>query len=94
MKKKFILKNCYDDEILLTLELTNVKYIFKRVLSSDEVFTVVYKDNKVETYDSDMHFRHIDYNEEWEMIYPEQIELLTNTIEPNTKENFVKKEEI
>lgn len=94
MEFDFELKNCYGDIFNLRLDMTNVKYIFRQVLSGDEIYTVVYNDNKVECYDSDIHFRHIDYHEEFEMIYPNKINLLESYTNPNTVKNFITKENL
>lgn len=89
MIKKFKLKNCFDDVCELTLEMDDVKYIFRQLISSDELYIVVYKSGKIKTYDSDRHFRTMTFAEELEMIYPEKINLEYDGIEPDSVGNFI-----
>lgn len=99
MKKEEIivrLKNCFDDVCELTVDVDNVQYIFKQTLSNDEIAIVVYKDNSVAVFDSDMHGRCISYAEDMEMIYPEQIDLYGGCFyNPNERDEFklIKEEE-
>ena len=87
---KYTLKNCFDDICELDIDLENVKYIFRSVISGDEVYRVVYKDGSIVKYDSDMHFRCESWYEELEMVYPEHIDLFdTEDVDPNEKDNFV-----
>ena len=89
MKKKFQLKNCYGEICELTLEMNNVKYIFRQLISGDEVYIVVYKSGKVKRYDSDRYLRTMSFHEEFEMIYPEKINLYAFKIEPDEVKNFI-----
>lgn len=73
-KRKFILKNCFDDIVELEIDMTEVKYIFRQVVSGDEMITVVYNNGEAVDYDSDMHFRVQSFHEEFEMIYPDKID--------------------
>lgn len=87
---KFVLKNCWNECFDLEIDLSKVKYIFRQVISGDEVYTVVYNDNSVKNYDSDTHFRCTDYNEEFSIIYPEEIDLGCCYVEPEQETNFTK----
>ena len=89
MKKKFELKNCYDDICELTLDMEQVKFIFRKVLSGDEIYIVVFNNNEVKKYDSDRHFRAMSFHDDFEMIYPERISLDNYGIKPNEEENFI-----
>ena len=83
------LKNCFDDVCELKINLDKVQYIFKQTLSSDEIAIVVYKDNSVAVFDSDMHCRSTSYAEDMEMIYPEEIDLYGGCFyEPNERDEF------
>ena len=87
--KEFILKNCFKDKIKLEINMDEVKYIFRQVLSSDEILIVVYKNGEVSTFDSDRHGRGMSFNEELEMIYPEEIQLDSgNYYEPGEVDYF------
>ena len=89
MKKKFELKNCFGDVCELTLDMEQVKFIFRKVLSGDEIYIVVFNNNEVKKYDSDRHFRATSYFDDFEMIYPERISFANCGIEPNEEENFI-----
>ena len=89
MKKKFELKNCFGDVCELTLDMEQVKFIFRKVLSGDEIYIVVFNNNEVKKYDSDRHFRATSYFDDFEMIYPERISFANYGIEPNEEENFI-----
>lgn len=87
--KEFILENCFKDKIKLEINMDEVKYIFRQVISSDEILIVVHKNGKVSTFDSDFHGRHMSFNEELEMIYPEEIQLDSgNYYEPGEVDYF------
>ena len=87
--KEFILENCFKDKIKLEINMDEVKYIFRQVLSSDEILIVVYKNGKVSTFDSDCHGRSMSFSEELEMIYPEEIQLYSgNYYEPGEVNHF------
>lgn len=87
--QEFILENCFKDKIKLEINMDEVKYIFRQVISSDEILIVVYKNGEVSTFDSDIHGRHMAFNEELEMIYPEEIQLDSgNYYEPGEVNNF------
>lgn len=88
--KKFTLKNCAGDICKLSIDLDDIKYIFKQVISGDEIFIVVDKNNKVKEYDSDMHCRCMTFNEGLEMIYPQKIDLFSSEeFEPDSVKEFV-----
>lgn len=88
-KRKFILKNCFDDLVELEIDMTEVRYIFREVVSGDEIFTVVYNNGIAESFDSDMHFRCQTFREELEMIYPERIDLYAGERQkPGEVKNF------
>ena len=87
--KEFILKNCFNNKIKLEINMDEVKYIFRQVISSDEILIVVYKNGKVSTFDSDCHGRCMSFSEELEMIYPEEIKLDSgNCYEPGEVDYF------
>ena len=87
--KEFILKNCFNNKIKLEINMDEVKYIFRQVLSSDEILIVVYKNGKVSTFDSDLHGRSMSFSEDLEMIYPEEIQLDSgNYYEPGEVDCF------
>ena len=87
--KEFILENCFKDKIKLEINMDEVKYIFRQVLSSDEILIVVYKNGKVSTFDSDCHGRCMSFSEEREMIYHEEIQLDSgNYYEPGEVDYF------
>lgn len=89
MVKKYKLKNCFGDVCELKLEMRDVKYIFKQIISGDDVFLVIYKNGEVKKFDSDMHFRCSEYYEGFEMIYPENIDLNIYEISPDEENNFI-----
>ena len=87
--KEFILENCFKDKVKLEINMDEVKYIFRQVISSDEILIVVYKNGKVSTFDSDVHGRCMSFSEELEMIYPEEIQLDSgNYYEPGAVDYF------
>ena len=88
---KYQLRNCFGDICELTLDLNKVKFIFREKVSGDETYIVVFNNNKVKIYDSDRHGRFENYYDDLEMIYPEQISLNTDCIEPDVEENFIYK---
>ena len=88
--KKYIIKNCFKDICEVSVDMDNVKYIFKQVISGDELLKVVDKQNNVYTYDSDMHTRIGSYIDGFDMIYPDNIDLdYGKYFEPDKTENFI-----
>lgn len=89
-KKDFNLFDFEGEESKVSIDLDEVKYIFKKVNSGDDILIVVDKDNNVTNYDSCQSVRLSSIEEEFVMIYPNHINLHGKYYNPNEIENFVK----
>ena len=72
MKKKLILINSFDEKVKSNIDISNLDDILRidiKVISGDEVAEVTYKNGDKKIFDSDTHWRMMDYQDEDYCIY-------------------------
>ena len=82
--------NCYKEWMNCEIEnFEDVYLITVDVVSGDEILKVLYKDGKMEVFDSDTHSRCTDYNDGTEIVYmPGVINLLEDQKWLNRKDSY------
>ena len=75
MKKTIKLVNCFGDTQEFTIDnFENVAHISIKILSQDEVTSIVYKNGKTVEFDSDTHFRCMDFYEGDYVVFPHELD--------------------